>query len=406
MIFSNNFDVIVVGGGHAGAEAAFAAANVGAKTLILTQQLDSIGQMSCNPAIGGLGKSQLVSEIDALGGLMGLAADAAGIQFRVLNNSKGPAVRATRSQSDKFEYKKTVRSMLEMNSNISMFQQEVADIIVEKESIRGVVTKSGISFHAKTVILTAGTFLGGVIHIGRERYTAGRAGDAASNILAERFRERCFEVGRLKTGTPARIDGRTIDYSKLDPQHGDEPRPRFSFLTKSNNLLRQVPCYITYTNSKTAKVIKDNLKSSAIFSGAITSAGPRYCPSIEDKYERFSERDSHQVFIEPEGLDTVEVYPNGISTSLPFSVQLDFIHTICGFENAHITRPGYAIEYDFFDPRGLTPWLETKKIRNLFFAGQINGTTGYEEAAAQGFVAGANAALRARDQAPIVFDRV
>ncbi|MBT4804486.1 MAG: tRNA uridine-5-carboxymethylaminomethyl(34) synthesis enzyme MnmG [Legionellales bacterium] len=405
MKFPDLFDVIVIGGGHAGCEAAYASANMGSKTLLLTQQIDTIGQMSCNPAVGGIGKSQLVTEVDALGGLMGLAADQSGIQYRVLNSSKGPAVQATRAQSDKNIYKKKVRSILESSKNVYMFQQEVADIIVKDNLISGVITKTGISFYGKTVVLTAGTFLGGVIHIGDQRFGAGRAGDPASNVLAEQFRSRGFDVGRLKTGTPARLDGRTIDFTRLDNQPGDTPRPRFSFMTHADNNLKQVPCHITYTNKNTLKIIKDNISKSAIFSGAITSAGPRYCPSIEDKVERFAERENHQIFIEPEGLDVVECYPNGISTSLPFDVQLKFIQTIAGFENAHIMRPGYAIEYDYFDPRGLLPWLETKKIKNLFFAGQINGTTGYEEAAAQGLVAGINACLRSKEQEPWVIRR-
>ena len=405
MKYPEKFDVIIIGGGHAGAEAAYASANMGAKTLLLTQQLETIGQMSCNPAIGGLGKSQLVAEVDALGGLMGIAADRSGIQYRTLNATKGAAVRASRAQADKNSYRSVVREMLERCAGLYMFQQEVQDLLIKNDVITGVVTKSGVSFLACSVVLTAGTFLAGRIHIGDKSFASGRAGDAASNALAEKFRQRGFEVGRLKTGTPARLDGRTINYDNLDVQHGDEPRPGFSFLPNIENKLPQLPCHITYTNKKTLDVIKKNIAKSAIFSGEITGLGPRYCPSIEDKAERFAERERHQIFIEPEGIAVAEVYPNGISTSLPFDVQYEFIRTIEGFENAHITRPGYAIEYDFFDPRGLFPWLETKKCHNLFFAGQINGTTGYEEAAAQGFVAGVNAARRAKQLEPWVLRR-
>ncbi len=392
MKFKKEFEVIVIGGGHAGTEAALAAARCGCKTLLLTQNIDTLGQMSCNPAIGGIGKGHLVKEIDALGGIMAQAIDLAGIQFRTLNASKGPAVRATRAQADRVLYKQAVRKVLENQNNLSLFQQTVSDLIVEGDRVTGVKTQMGLSFSARSVILTTGTFLGGRIHIGLENYTGGRAGDSASIALAERLRELPFKVDRLKTGTPPRLDGRTIDYSQLAPQLGDTPLPVFSFLGTVEQHPAQIPCYITRTNQKTHDIIRSGLDRSPMYSGVIESVGPRYCPSIEDKVMRFADRDSHQIFVEPEGLDTYEVYPNGISTSLSFDIQYDFIRSMHGFENVEIIRPGYAIEYDFFNPIDLKSSLETKHIDALFFAGQINGTTGYEEAAAQGLIAGLNAA--------------
>ena len=400
MKYSDHFDVIVVGGGHAGTEAALAAARMGSKTLLLTHNIETLGQMSCNPAIGGIGKGHLVKEIDAMGGLMAHAIDQAGIQFRILNASKGPAVRATRAQADRILYKQAVRNVLENTPNLTLFQQAVDDLIVDGEGVSGVVTQMGLKFLTPTVVLTVGTFLGGRIHIGLENYQGGRAGDPPSNALARRLRELPFNVERLKTGTPPRIDGKTIDYSVMTAQPGDDPVPVFSFTGSAEQHPQQVACHITYTTEKTHEIIRGGLDRSPMYSGVIEGVGPRYCPSIEDKVVRFAERDSHQIFVEPEGLTTTEVYPNGISTSLPFDVQYEFVRSIKGFENAHITRPGYAIEYDFFDPRDLKPSLETKFISGLFFAGQINGTTGYEEAGAQGLIAGMNAALKVQEKEP------
>ncbi|RKR07255.1 tRNA uridine 5-carboxymethylaminomethyl modification enzyme [Kushneria sinocarnis] len=398
MDYPDRFDVIVIGGGHAGTEAALAAARTGCQTLLLTHNIETLGQMSCNPAIGGIGKSHLVREIDALGGAMALATDRAGIQFRVLNSRKGPAVRATRAQADRVRYKAAIRHTLEHQPNLTLFQQSVDDLIVEGDTARGVVTQGGIRFFAESVVLCTGTFLGGVIHIGEQHHGGGRSGDPSASALARRLREQPLRVDRLKTGTPPRLDGRSVDFSKLAAQPGDEPRPVMSMMGTPDMHPSQRSCYIAHTNTRTHDIIRANIERSPMFSGAIDSVGPRYCPSIEDKIHRFADKESHQVFIEPEGLETPELYPNGISTSLPFDVQLELVRSMEGLENAHIVRPGYAIEYDFFDPRDLKHSLETKVIHNLWFAGQINGTTGYEEAAAQGLLAGLNAARRASGQ--------
>ena len=400
MFFPSDFDVIVVGGGHAGTEAALAAARMGRRTLLLTHSIETLGQMSCNPSIGGIGKGHLVREIDALDGAMAIAADDAGIQFRTLNLSKGPAVRATRAQADRVLYRNAIRGRLEQQPNLTLFQQAVDDVCVEGGRAVGVRTQLGISFRAQAVVLTTGTFLGGLVHVGLASYRAGRAGDPASITLAERLRERQLPVGRLKTGTPPRLDARTIDFSVLEEQPGDRPEPCFSFLGRREMHPEQRSCWIAHTNERTHEVIRRGLDRSPLFTGVIQGVGPRYCPSIEDKIHRFAGKTSHQIFLEPEGLTTTEIYPNGISTSLPFDVQLELVRSIRGLEQAHLVRPGYAIEYDYFDPRSLRPSLETKSIPGLFFAGQINGTTGYEEAGAQGLLAGINAALSTRGEAP------
>ena len=399
------FDVIVVGGGHAGTEAALASARTGAKTLLLTQNIETLGQMSCNPAIGGIGKSHLVREIDALGGAMGVAADKAGIHFRVLNSRKGPAVRATRAQADRALYKAAIRQMLEHQQNLCILQQSVEDLLIENDEVRGVITHMGLTMYARSVVLTVGTFLGGLIHVGLDRQSGGRMGDSPSNALAAKLRELPFTVDRLKTGTPPRIDGNSVDFSDLEEQPGESPRPAMSYLSTRDDHPAQVSCFITQTSEKTHDIIRNGLDRSPLYSGVIEGVGPRYCPSIEDKVVRFADKHSHQIFIEPEGLETTELYPNGISTSLPYDVQVELVRSIKGFEQAHITRPGYAIEYDFFEPRELHASLETRHVAGLYFAGQINGTTGYEEAAAQGLIAGLNAARRSRSLEPWTPDR-
>jgi tRNA uridine 5-carboxymethylaminomethyl modification enzyme len=405
MFYQQQFDVIVVGGGHAGTEAALASARMGTKTLLLTHNIETLGQMSCNPAIGGIGKGHLVKEIDALGGAMAMATDKAGIQFRTLNSSKGPAVRATRAQADRSLYRNEIRRLIENQENLTLFQQSCDDLIVERDRVVGVVTQMGLKFHAKTVVITVGTFLGGTIHIGMENYKGGRAGDPPSIALADRLRALPFRVDRLKTGTPARLDARTLNFDVMQKQHGDTPVPVFSYMGKASDHPQQIPCYITHTNEKTHEIIRGGLDRSPMYTGVIEGIGPRYCPSIEDKIHRFADKNSHQIFVEPEGLNSIEVYPNGISTSLPFDVQMSFVRSIIGFENAHIVRPGYAIEYDFFDPRDLKQTLETKFINGLFFAGQINGTTGYEEAGAQGLIAGVNAALQVQQKDEFILRR-
>lgn len=396
--FDSNFDVIVIGGGHAGTEASLAAARMGQKTLLITHNIDTLGQMSCNPSIGGIGKGHLVKEIDALGGVMAKGADQAGIHFRMLNASKGPAVRATRAQADRVLYRKAIKHHLENQDNLSIFQQPVDDLIIKEDQVQGVVTESGIHFYANSVILTAGTFLDGVVHVGLKNYQAGRAGDPSSKTLAQRLNQLNLPVGRLKTGTPPRIDGRSIDYSVMEEQPGDVPTPHFSLQSPLLEHPEQISCWITHTNSATHNIIRSGLDRSPMYTGVIEGVGPRYCPSIEDKIHRFADKDSHQIFLEPEGLTTYEIYPNGISTSLPFDVQYELVRSIKGLEQAYITRPGYAIEYNYFDPRNLQSSLQTKTIEGLFFAGQINGTTGYEEAAAQGLVAGINAALKVQNK--------